>query len=371
MNQSAPPGTATTNPTLAVLGFRRQLVYHLHFWAFIAVAPLVMVQWQHGNLLLSALLVFFCANAALVLLFLRFRNTYFLKGRLFPLLAVVCAAYSTAINGHAGLYWAYPAAIALFFLLPIKEAIVCNVIFVAVMAVVSFLQFPEADFWRITFSLGLSCLFAMIFAWLVGRLQQELTRLATTDPLTGCLNRSQLADVLNSQIQMRERYERVSSLVLIDLDYFKNINDQWGHLAGDRVLKEMAGRVRKRLRQNDQLFRIGGEEFMVVLPETRQKDAHTLAQQLLTSISARPFLDDIRVTASASIAEVERGETWSVWLNRADQALYEAKARGRNQVVLAPANRQPPVQPEPWQRSPAPLQPVSSGPAASGTPDTP
>src|SRR5690554_7034471 len=111
-----------TNPTLAVLGFRRQLVYHLHLWAFIAVAPLVMVQWQHGNLLLSALLVFFCANAALVLLFLRFRNTYFLKGRLFPLLAVVCAAYSTAINGHAGLYWAYPAAIALFFLLPIKEA---------------------------------------------------------------------------------------------------------------------------------------------------------------------------------------------------------------------------------------------------------
>ena len=103
MNQSAPPGTATTNPTLAVLGFRRQLVYHLHFWAFIAVAPLVMVQWQHGNLLLSALLVFFCVNAALVLLFLRFRNTYFLKGRLFPLLAVVCAAYSTAINGHAGI----------------------------------------------------------------------------------------------------------------------------------------------------------------------------------------------------------------------------------------------------------------------------
>ncbi|MED5467946.1 MAG: GGDEF domain-containing protein, partial [Pseudomonadota bacterium] len=203
-------------------------------------------------------------------------------------------------------------------------------------AVVSFLKFPEADFWRITFSLGLSCLFAMIFAWLVGRLQAELTRLATTDPLTGCLNRSQLADILNSQIQMRERYERVSSLVLIDLDYFKTINDRWGHLAGDKVLKEMALRVRKRLRESDQLFRIGGEEFMVVLPETRQKDADTLAHQLLTSISARPFLDDIRVTASASVAEVTQGETWSVWLNRADQALYEAKSRGRNQVVNAP-----------------------------------
>tara|TARA_Y100001973_G_scaffold100684_1_gene162249 strand:- start:201 stop:1268 length:1068 start_codon:yes stop_codon:yes gene_type:complete len=331
VNLFASPDTMATNPTLAVLGFKRQLVYHLHIWAFIAVAPLVMVQWQHGNFLLSALLILFCVNAALVILFLRLRSVYFLKGRLFPILAVVCAAYSTSINGHAGLYWAYPAAIALFFLLPLKEAIVCNIIFVSVMAVVSFLQFPEADFWRITFSLGLSCLFAMIFAWLVGRLQQELTRLATTDPLTGCLNRSQLADLLNSQIQLRERYERVSSLVLIDLDYFKTINDRWGHLAGDRVLKEMT----IRLRESDQLFRIGGEEFMVVLPETRQKDADTLAHQLLTSISARPFLDDIKLTASASVAEVCRGETWSVWLNRADQALYDAKAKGRNQVVNA------------------------------------
>jgi len=333
VNLSVSPDVAASNPTLAVLGFRRQLVYHLYLWAFIAVAPLVMVQWQLGNYLLAALLVLFCLNATLVLLLLRFRNIYFLQGRLFPLLAVVCAAYSTIINGHAGLYWAYPAAIALFFLLPLKEAIVCNVIFVGTMGVVSFLRFPEADFWRITFSLGLSCLFSMIFAWLVGRLQHALTRLATTDPLTGCLNRSQLSDILNSQIQMRERYGRVSSLVLIDLDYFKTVNDRWGHLAGDRVLKEMTWRLRKRLRESDLLFRIGGEEFMVVLPETHRADAFTLAQQLLTSISARPFLDDIRITASASIAEVAQGETWSTWLNRADQALYEAKARGRNQVV--------------------------------------
>jgi len=330
-----PVDKLATNPTLAVLGFKRQLVYHLHFWAFLAVAPLVFVQWNQGNGLLSALLILFCVNALLVIVFLRLRGHYFLKGRLFPLLAVICATYSTAINGHAGLYWAYPAAAALFFLLPLREATACNIVFVTVMAVVSFLRFPEADFWRITFSLGLTCLFAMIFAWLVGRLQEELTRLATTDPLTGCLNRSQLADILNSQIQLRERYERVSSLILLDLDFFKSINDQWGHLAGDTVLTELSARIRRRLRESDQLFRIGGEEFMLVLPETRQRDAETLALELLSSISARPFMENIKVTASASVAEVAKGETWSVWLNRADQALYQAKSRGRNQVVSA------------------------------------
>ncbi len=335
MDPFTPPDPSETNPTLAVLGFRRRLVYHLHFWAFIAVAPLVLVQWRQDHYLLTGILVLFCLNALLVMGLLRFRNIYLFKGRLFPLLAVVSAAYSTSINGHAGLYWAYPAATALFFLLPIREAVACNIVFVTVMAVISFITFPEADFWRITFSLGLTCLFAMIFAWLVGRLQEELTRLATTDPLTGCLNRSQLADILNHQIQMRERYERVSSLVLLDLDYFKTINDQWGHLAGDTVLKDLAVRLRKRLRDCDLLFRIGGEEFMVVLPETRQKEADILAHQLLTCISSRPFLNNIRLTASGSVAEVCQGETWSVWLNRADQALYEAKSRGRNQVVNA------------------------------------
>ncbi|MFO7993242.1 MAG: GGDEF domain-containing protein [Marinobacter sp.] len=340
MNPLAATNNLATNPTLAVLGFKRQLVYHLHFWAFVAVAPLVMVQWRQDNILLALLLLLFCINAVAVIGFLRFRGSYFLQGRLFPTLAVICAAYSTLINGHAGLYWAYPAAAALFFLLPLREAMVSNIVFVISMSVVSFVTFPEADFWRITFSLGLTCLFVMIFAWLVGRLQGELTRLATTDPLTGCLNRSQLADILNGQIQMRERYERVSSLMLLDLDYFKTINDHWGHLAGDRVLQELSSRLRKRLRENDRLFRIGGEEFMLVLPETRQKDADKLARELLTTVSARPFVEGIQITASASVAEVDQGETWSVWLNRADQALYEAKARGRNQVANATRRRE-------------------------------
>lgn len=323
-----------SNPILAVLGFRRQIVYHLHFWALIAVAPLVMVQWSQGNQLLALLLLVFCINAVLVILFLRWRDIYLLQGRFFVILATVCAVYSTAINGHAGLYWAYPAVAAGFFLLSLREAAIGNIVFITAMAVVSYYRFPEADFWRILFSLSLTAIFVLVFAWLVGRLQTELTRLATTDPLTGCLNRSQLADILNSQIQLRERYERVSSVVLIDLDYFKSVNDRWGHVAGDRVLQEVATRFRRRLRDSDQLFRIGGEEFMLVLPETRQKDAETLAHQLLTTVSAGPFLENIQVTASAGVTEVVKGETWSTWLNRADQALYAAKAQGRNRLVV-------------------------------------
>lgn len=333
-----PPGKEPDflkDPALAVLGYRQQIVFHLHLWALIAVAPLILIQWRQDHQLLAGFLILFCLNALAVIALLRFRSVYFLKGRLFPILAVISAVYSTAINGHAGLYWAYPAAAALFFLLTMREAAISNAIFLIAMSYVSYRRFPEADFWRITFSLTLTCVFVMVFAWLVGRLQDELTKLATTDSLTGCLNRSQLASLLNAQIQMRERYERTSSLVLIDLDFFKTINDRWGHLAGDKVLQETAKRLRKRLRDSDRMFRIGGEEFMLVLPETRQKDANQLAQDLLTSISATPFNDGINITASASVAEVAQGDTWSVWLNRADNALYRAKAEGRNQVINA------------------------------------
>ncbi|MDX1801794.1 MAG: GGDEF domain-containing protein [Marinobacter sp.] len=333
MSKWTTPGLEASNPTLAVLGFRRQIVYHLHFWALVAVAPLILVQWAHGNHLLAALLAVFCLNAVLVMAFLKWRGFYLFKGRFFAILAAVCAVYSTAINGYIGLYWSYPAIAAIFFLLSLREASISNILFIGAMAAVSFQRFPEPHFWRIVFSLALTGIFVMVFAWLVGRLQVELTRIATTDPLTGCYNRTQMADVLNGQIQMRERYERVSSLILIDLDFFKAINDRWGHVVGDRVLQESASRLRRRLRDSDQLFRIGGEEFMVVLPETRQKDADSLAHQLLTTLSARPFQEDIRLTASAGVTEVIKGETWSTWLNRADQALYAAKSQGRNRLI--------------------------------------
>ncbi|MBC7191095.1 GGDEF domain-containing protein [Marinobacter sp.] len=354
MNPLAPTDSLSTNPTLAVLGFRHKIVYHLHFWSLVAVAPLVMVQWQQHHRLLSVLLILFCLNCLLVIGTLWLRRSYFFKGRLYPVLAGVCAVYSTAINGYIGLYWAYPAAAALFFLLPLREATISSVIFVLSMSVVSLIRFPEPDFWRITFSLALTSIFVMIFAWLVGRLQQELARLATTDPLTGCLNRAQLSDLLNARIRRRERLEEVTSLILVNLDNFHAINDQWGHIAGDQVLEEVARRLRKSLGGNESLLRIGGEEFMVLLPKSRQKDADVMAHKLLTRISAAAYIHDIHLTACAGVAEVGRGETWSVWLNRADQALLKARQIGRNQVVSAQRNNRQDELPAPSDGSAVP-----------------
>ncbi len=326
-------GVTQTNPTDTILGYRRQIIYHLHFWSLVALAPLTLVQWEAGNPLLAVMLGLFCLGLVIVILLLRLRDRYLFHGRLFAVFAVACCIYSTLINDHNGLYWAYPAIAAIFFLLPMRDALLTVCVFVTSLSAIALQQFPSTEFWRITCSLALTGTFTAVFAWLVGRMQLELTSLATTDPLTGCLNRSQMAQMLNGQIQMRERYERVASLILIDLDHFKHINDRWGHAVGDQVLKEAAERLRRRLRETDYLFRIGGEEFLIVLPETRQKAAEELARQLLTTISYAPFGNSVQTTASAGVTEVIQGETWSTWLNRADQALYSAKDAGRNRSI--------------------------------------
>jgi diguanylate cyclase (GGDEF)-like protein len=201
------------------------------------------------------------------------------------------------------------------------------------MAVTAFYVFPLSEFWRITTSLGLTCLFALIFAWLVGRLQQEMTELATTDPLTGCRNRATLAESLTNQIKLCKRYGRPSSILLLDLDHFKAINDNWGHHIGDTVLAGIARLLSNRLRDNDHIFRIGGEEFMVLLPETSLPEAETLARELVKSVAVEPFQTGIGVTISGGLTQACANETWSVWLKRADQALYKAKSDGRNRVV--------------------------------------
>jgi diguanylate cyclase (GGDEF)-like protein len=122
---------------------------------------------------------------------------------------------------------------------------------------------------------------------------------------------------------------------MIDVDHFKRINDQLGHAQGDSVLKGIASLVEKRSRKLDLLFRIGGEEFMLLLPDTQEAAATLVAEQLRASIAESSLLDGRRVTVSVGVSELRRGETVDSWMKQADDALYAAKKAGRNRVSRA------------------------------------
>jgi diguanylate cyclase (GGDEF)-like protein len=163
-------------------------------------------------------------------------------------------------------------------------------------------------------------------------------QLASTDPLTGAYNRRTFLELIEKELSRARRFELPVSLVMLDIDHFKRINDTHGHLAGDRVLQRFADVVRAELRKEDVLVRYGGEEFCVLVPDVAGPGAVTLAGRIRAAVAREPFVIDgieIPVTTSAGVAaRIDEGpEDLDRLVNRADEALYMAKRRGRNRVA--------------------------------------
>jgi diguanylate cyclase (GGDEF)-like protein/PAS domain S-box-containing protein len=169
--------------------------------------------------------------------------------------------------------------------------------------------------------------------------ERELQRLAREDELTGLANRRHFMHEAERALQVAERYNEALCLIMLDLDHFKQINDQWGHNAGDEVLRETVSRCLVCLRASDLLARWGGEEFIILLPHTHLVEATQVAERLrehLVSQAINGSRGKIRATLSAGVAQWQSGLTLDQLVSKADAALYGAKQTGRNRVVTAP-----------------------------------
>lgn len=165
---------------------------------------------------------------------------------------------------------------------------------------------------------------------------EQLARLANTDELTQLANRRRVAEVIEAELQRFTRYGHVFSIVLIDVDHFKAVNDRFGHGVGDQTLVALAPRVLSVLRDVDTLGRWGGEEFVLILPETPFEVTLHKATALCSHVAATPLVGDHVVTISAGATSVSVGDTADTLLQRADSALYAAKRGGRNRAEGVP-----------------------------------
>ena len=164
---------------------------------------------------------------------------------------------------------------------------------------------------------------------------EEIYRMTIVDGLTQIHNKRYLFETLEKELTRARRYERQLSLLIFDIDYFKRINDQYGHLAGDYVLRELARAVQERIRRDELFARYGGEEFVVVLPETPLQGAVTLAENLRTRVASHGFVfqgERIPVTISVGCSCLKDDKGATELIQRADEKLYEAKRSGRNRV---------------------------------------
>ncbi|MEO5373474.1 MAG: GGDEF domain-containing protein [Alphaproteobacteria bacterium] len=169
--------------------------------------------------------------------------------------------------------------------------------------------------------------------------EAELQYLATVDPLTGLSNRRRLMEVGDEEVSRSTRYEQPLSLLMLDIDHFKRINDSHGHAAGDEALRQFAAACREVLRRNDTIGRCGGEEFAVLLPNSDIDGAAALAERLRRRVAGIEVPHGeicFGFTVSIGVATLAPGDTGlETLMARADQALYQAKTHGRNRVMLA------------------------------------
>jgi diguanylate cyclase (GGDEF)-like protein len=164
----------------------------------------------------------------------------------------------------------------------------------------------------------------------------ELEKLSITDRLTQLYNRVKLEEVFTEQIQIASRYNTPFSLLLCDVDFFKSVNDNFGHLIGDQVLIEIANILSTTIRDTDIIGRWGGEEFLVICRETDKESALLLAERLRMAVESHSYITNQPQTISIGVSSFTSKESEVTMLGRADSALYAAKNSGRNCVVFTP-----------------------------------
>tara|TARA_R110002049_G_scaffold23490_27_gene82744 strand:+ start:321 stop:1409 length:1089 start_codon:yes stop_codon:yes gene_type:complete len=256
---------------------------------------------------------------------------------------IAAALISVLLLGDSEIFWAFPALMVAYFMLDARQATILTGGFAGCFLAIVWDDLSATEIIKIWLALVVTVLLANAFSLTNRRQVDDLRRTVHLDPLTGAGNRRAQDLKLDSVVSIFRRNQSPASLLLIDIDYFKHINDTYGHIVGDQVLIAITELVSRNTRATESLYRYGGEEFVLVAEQTSLKAAVGLAEKVRRVIEQEIFLAGTLVTVSIGVAELLPEEGREGWLGRADAALYRAKARGRNQVIAADSPGTPKV----------------------------
>jgi diguanylate cyclase (GGDEF)-like protein len=241
------------------------------------------------------------------------------------------------VKGPSNVYTMFPVIMASFCLLTAQAAAIMNIICMFLLFPAFYGVLSSYEIVIIYTSIIVLSLFAYFFTLITSQQQFELTRLAARDGLTGAWNRRTLDLALNQIFLNHEIKPVTASLIIMDIDHFKSINDKYGHGVGDEILQKFAKLLSSIAGVSYQVYRYGGEEFVLVAEGSNIKDAEILAESIRSRVENSQFLENQRVTISLGVAELKQAFSEEQWLSSADEALYRAKNHGRNQYCLAGA----------------------------------
>ncbi len=301
----------------------------------LAIIPFAVIRFFRGELLMGCIDIFLILGISSIGLFVWWTRQVRIPGMVLTIFILSGLVIIIYVGGASLVHWAYPTMVAAFFLVKPREATAFNLLVMVLLIPALVQEISRLELVIILATLILNNVFAYVFAARMSEHRQHLSFLAERDPLTGIGNRRALNASLEDIIVRQQSQNITASLLVLDLDHFKDVNDNYGHGKGDQILIKVTEIVSSKVRVADDLYRLGGEEFVVVALGASREAASNLAEQLRSSVETTELLSERPVTISLGVAEIKRGESPEDWLHRADAALYEAKRTGRNRVCLA------------------------------------
>jgi diguanylate cyclase (GGDEF)-like protein len=308
-------------------------------FGILGITPYAIYRLATGNYLVGAADTVIVASTVMALIY-AWRTGDTLKPSIY--LAIIFSAGATliALNlGVNGLFWIYPLILFNFYMVSPGKALLATILIL--LSLVTYSQLKpgsvfESHYQMVSFlvsSMTASTL-SFIFAYRTNTQRDRLQQLATHDSLTGARNRRAMNEELKIAASISRRHGNPYGVLIMDLDHFKQINDSYGHQAGDQVLINFVELIKNASRKEDRLFRFGGEEFLLLLPNTERSGMLAAAEHLRQQVNQHLRGPGGGVTMSIGGAILRRNEHWRDLLQRADQRLYRAKNAGRNCVII-------------------------------------
>lgn len=315
------------------------IVLGICFICLSGLVPFVFVRLYRGDIIVAFIdLVGAIVTVACIWHVVKTGSTKYVA----PIIGILSLAGMTAnisLLGPSEIYFLYPVVIAAFFLMPPPIALLATLLVVSIIAYIIGPFMPVLEALKLIFSLLATAMFTFTFAWQRNRQKDDLRALSQIDQLTGAGNRRALHEQLELFVHSYKRDQQPMSLIILDLDDFKEINDLHGHLSGDEVLIALTKIIKARIRVTDFLYRFGGDEFMILATHSNLETTRVLAEDIRKLTYQESFFKEGNVSVSIGVSEYQSGETPDEWLLRADSAMYTAKRSGKN-VVATMSNDQ-------------------------------
>ena len=315
-----------------IANFRLNFEMYFGFSTFLLLSPYVINHFIQGRLMMTVFTftIVFLSSVNSISIF-RHRVEIIPFTYFFVLILTVLAG-GLILQGSSIIYWYYPFAFIILSIAKHRQARIMLALSILVFVPAVFLATDTGIAARFGATYIMVCVFGDIVVRLLDKAQAQQALLTLTDPLTGAFNRRSFLSTLGDAAESCRRGIGTASLIAIDIDHFKQINDTLGHKAGDEALKNIVASLTLRKRKLDKVYRTGGEEFVVLAHNIEPGEAIAFADSLRIAVEQADIIPEQVLTISIGVADYSTEHSIDDWIRQADANLYEAKRRGRNRV---------------------------------------